>query len=169
MLSNGNSKKRAHPIVETPNMWMLNESFLVFASIVPVAFIAEVLDNLIRIQGNSNVARIGSDAAQGIVEWAANLLAPKSRCRVPIAHGLVPKAKVSGVFRKCPSQSKVYKFLWTPVIVNDHLVHGADWFVLLGDLLAYLPVEPSTVEPVHRLEWRTRRCRVSAMFTILMG
>ena len=148
---------------------MLNEAFLVLASIVPIAFTAEVLDDLIRIQWDSNDAPIDSDIAQGIVEWAANLIAPKSRCRVPIANGFVPKAKVSGVFRKRPSQSKVYEFLWTPVIVNDHLVHGADWFLLLADLLAYLPVEPSTVEPVHRLKWRTRRRRVSAMFTILMG
>jgi len=68
MLPNRNSKNRAQPIVETPNMWMLNESLLVFASIVPVAFMAEVLDDLVRVQGNSNHATIVSDVAQGIVE-----------------------------------------------------------------------------------------------------
>jgi len=136
MLPNTNRKNRSQPIVEPTNMRMLNEPFLVLASIVPVAFTAEVLDDLIRIQWDSNVALIDSDIAQGIVEWAANLIAPKSGCGLPIANGLMPKTEVSGVVRGLPSQLKVDEFLWTTVIVNDRLVHGADRSVPLTNLLA---------------------------------
>jgi len=136
MLPNTNRKNRSQPIVETTNMWMINEPFLVLASIVPVAFTAEVLDDLVRIQWNSNAGIIDSDIAQGIVEWAADPIAPKSRYRVPIANGLMPKTEVSGVVRQLPSQLKVYEFLWTTVIINDRLVHGADRFLLLANLLA---------------------------------
>ena len=68
MLPNIDRQKRAQPIVETPDVWVMSEPPFDSVSAVPVAFKAEVLDDFVGIQRKSNAPMVHSDIGESIVE-----------------------------------------------------------------------------------------------------
>src|SRR5438132_5524253 len=103
---------------------MVSKWGLASISIVAVAFMPEVLDDLVRIERKSNGAAVGCNIGEDIIERAGDVLAPESRRGVPVTNRLGAKAEIPRIVGDLSGKLEIHQVLGTAKVINDCSVHG---------------------------------------------
>jgi len=89
-----------------------------------VAFIEEILDDLVRVERKANDTAVDCGRGQEILERARGVLARERRRGFAVTDRVRTKGKIPRGFGECPDELEIRKVAWTAKVLGNDSYHG---------------------------------------------
>jgi len=118
MLPHRDRQEGTKPVIRIPNHGVIAELRSVRRPVLPVTFIPEILEDLVRIEGKANESRVDPDIVENVVEGTRHPRGAGSRRGGSVTDRLGAECEVSGILREPAGELERRQVLGTAVMID---------------------------------------------------